>query len=652
MQADYESRVVCVWAGAFGSGYLITPSLILTAGHVAKEASGRVLFAHEDQWWDCRRVWWQDGDVDAALLEINDPDWRPRTVEPVQWGRLTGVRAVTWDSVGFPDAEPLVGGLRETSQLTGTVSPGTRLRGGRYAGQVSAVPSASGTGSPWAGLSGAPFFCDELLVGVVIEDPAAWASGRVEALPVSELAALPEFRDIVERHTAGPVVVESVELSSFLAQPRYAVATHSPASLLLADVAAVRFRGRKDLLNKLTRWCRGGGVSVRLITGPGGQGKTRFARELASRMRAQNWLTGWLKPSPVEQADYKLVRQNGEPLLLVIDYAETKADEVARLLGTLLEGQSAAPVRVLLLARSSGEWWERVQTAAPGIRELTADAIVDLLPLEANSDGRRRAFTEAVEDLASGLARMPQYQDSDWRSIAESVQPPEGLGGARYDAVLAIHMAALAALLQGATTDQPGTTVLVEDVLLDHEQAYWERTAAGYGVHLHPRSLQRAVAAATLTEVTAETGAMAVCAAMPGLRDRREDEQLATVLWLHDLYPGAPGKYWAGLQPDRLADHLIAKVVSSAPELLDKLLPALTGEYACQAFTVLGRGSTHQPIRSAKSARPFSCIRTNSRCRPHVQRPESRIPPRSPTPSTSCLTGTSRCRRSWPSTFS
>jgi tetratricopeptide (TPR) repeat protein len=596
MQADYESRVVCVWAGAYGSGYLIAPSLVLTAGHVAKEANGRVLFAHEDQWWECRRVWWQDGDVDAALLEINDPDWRPRGLEPVRWGQLTGARPVAWDAVGFPDIEPLVGGLRETSQPTGTVSPGTRLRGGRYAGQVTAVPSVSGTGSPWAGLSGAPFFCGELLAGVIIEDPAAWASGRVEALPVMVLAGLPEFRGIVERHAAGPMVLESVELSGFLAQPRYAGTPRSPASLLLADAATVRFRGRKDLLNKLTRWCRGDGVSVRLITGPGGQGKTRFARELASQMQAQNWLAGWLKPSPEERADYRLVRQTREPLLLVIDYAETRADEVVRLLGTLLEGQTAAPVRVLLLARSSGEWWERVKTSTPGIRELTSDAVVDLQPLEINRDGRRKAFAEAAADLAFGLAGIPPFQDSDWRGIAECIQPPEDLGDARYETVLAIHMTALATLLQGATTAQARAEGLIEDILLDHEQAYWERTAAGYGVHLHPRSLQRAVAAAVLTEAPTEADAMAACAAVPGLRDRREDEQLATVLWLHDLYPGASGRYLAGLQPDRLADHLIGKVAASSPDLLGRLLPALTAASARHAFTVLGRAWTRQPI--------------------------------------------------------
>ena len=103
-------------------------------------------------------------------------------------------------------------------------------------------------------------------------------------------------------------------------------------------------------------------------------------------------------------------------------------------------------------------------------------------------------------------------------------------------------MTALASVLQGRTTAQPRVEGLIEDVLLDHEQDYWERTAAGNGIHLHPRTLRRAVAAAALTEAPTEADAMAVCAAVPGLRDMREDEQLATVLWLRDLIQGLPGR--------------------------------------------------------------------------------------------------------------
>src|SRR6185295_13833674 len=98
------------------------------------------------------------------------------------------------------------------------------------------------------------------------------------------------------------------------------------------------------------------------------------------------------------------------------------------------------------------------------------DAVIDLQPLELSFDGRRKAFAEAVDDLAARLPGIPLLRGTDWRNIAHSVGPPEDLGHPRYEAVLRIHMAALAALLQAAEPKAAETGGLLEDVLLDHEQ--------------------------------------------------------------------------------------------------------------------------------------------------------------------------------------
>ena len=61
------------------------------------------------------------------------------------------------------------------------------------------------------------------------------------------------------------------------------------------------------------------------------------------------------------------------PVLLVVDYAETRADMQA-----LLEAMLAdpGPTRVLLLARSLGEWWDRLaEQPAPAVGRLLADAV-------------------------------------------------------------------------------------------------------------------------------------------------------------------------------------------------------------------------------------------------------------------------------------
>src|SRR6266568_2696763 len=72
----------------------------------------------------------------------------------------------------------------------------------------------------------------------------------------------------------------------------------------------------------------------------------------ASALRAARW--GW--PGRV---------------LLVVDYAETRI----RLPQLLREvAADAGPVRLLLLARSAGEWWDRLSAGEPAVRDLLAVA--------------------------------------------------------------------------------------------------------------------------------------------------------------------------------------------------------------------------------------------------------------------------------------
>jgi hypothetical protein len=64
----------------------------------------------------------------------------------------------------------------------------------------------------------------------------------------------------------------------------------SPARLLDPRREVVGFVGRQGELAELAAWCQDGhGRRLRLVTGPGGVGKTRLAVELADRMRAAGW---------------------------------------------------------------------------------------------------------------------------------------------------------------------------------------------------------------------------------------------------------------------------------------------------------------------------------------------------------------------------
>src|SRR4051794_28076385 len=68
-------------------------------------------------------------------------------------------------------------------------------------------------------------------------------------------------------------------------------------------------------------------LALRLITGPGGQGKTRLALELCGRRQQAGWYAGFidrdLELAAVPTAWGSIV-ERGRPVLIVLDYAETR----------------------------------------------------------------------------------------------------------------------------------------------------------------------------------------------------------------------------------------------------------------------------------------------------------------------------------------
>jgi tetraacyldisaccharide-1-P 4'-kinase len=70
-----------------------------------------------------------------------------------------------------------------------------------------------------------------------------------------------------------------------------------PSFLLQARYVVVPFRGRTAELAEVAAWCHSSDVvSTRLVTGPGGSGKTRFAAEIRKRLVDRGWLAGFLQP--------------------------------------------------------------------------------------------------------------------------------------------------------------------------------------------------------------------------------------------------------------------------------------------------------------------------------------------------------------------
>ncbi|MFI6143862.1 tetratricopeptide repeat protein [Streptomyces sp. NPDC051109] len=642
-----EERLVAVTGpGGPGSGYVIGPRLVLTSAHVvapehpdpARAMPLRVFRPGRAPVYEGRVVWCgrPGGRDDAALVRVDDRTWVPVHGPSVRWGRfvtdLPGQRAVT---SGVPDVAQRDGQPVDTRQLSGDVNPGSGRVTNRYVLDLGQHPPAwpGSTGrrtSPWGGMSGAPMFCGRLLTGVIAEDPAHSGHGALVAVPSYVLHGDPGFRAACAEHGAGEAGLEPVEfqhLAEIDAVP-VAEASGSPAFVLRAERRAVPFHGRATCLDLLTDWCGQDGFGAFLLHGPAGQGKTRLGHQLTARMAGEKWAVLW--PRARGAADgLAVVRDAVKPLLIVLDYAEARADQLAALLEAAAEHGGRTRVKVLLLARTAGDWWAGVRTEHHLAEALLANAQVHgLAALEPDPAGRHDAYVAARAALASALTGLPGYAGHDWAGVHARLPVPalerEGFGNA-----LTLHMTALADLLDAAlppwpaeasppaapaaTADRPRPEEEVEDRLLTHERRYWERTAGAaphFKGHLSPAALRDALTAAQMAGAADEDQADGVLCRVPSLQGQLRDRRNSVRVWIGSLYPPTDDGPWGSLQPDRLRERLAGRQLETDPRLVGHIVSGSTGAQAVELLTLCTRAAAH-PVFRGRLDRPVSdlCVR-------------------------------------------
>ena len=360
---------------------------------------------------------------------------------------------------------------------------------------------------------------------------------------------------------------------------------YGPAHLLEPGLGVVPFTGRADELAALEGWCLAGdGGLVRLVTGGGGAGKTRLALELCRRMAGRGWRCAWVD----EGAEGGAVRREraagpGARLLLVADYAEARAgvEELVK-----AAARDAGVVRVLLLARHAGDWWQRLGAGAGTVRDVLAGASV-VMPM--------------ADDLVPGLAAQEVVRRAVPFFAARRGVPAPDAGLVAVPAagelrVLDLHAAALVAVLQSERRpDGPRLEVDAETVmgvLLGHERHYWQGRAESAGLTGGSDGLSLA----QLSQVAA-AGCLLGAGTAEGLAGRVPGVAVteAVALWLRELYPpGADGELGV-IRPDRLAELLVSTELGSSPALAEACLTGLDAAQARRALVLLARASGEHP---------------------------------------------------------
>lgn len=629
------ARVTEVWAsgdrgGMRGSGYLLDGELILTAGHVVDAVGehgceARPLGAGE---WVRGEVVWRGAECDAALIRV--VRHVTGATGNTRLGRFGTDGRADVRAVGFPRAQAKDLGrlsIVDAEDVYGQVAPLTGIKTGTLSLHVAGSVPVGRPGAAtalWRGMSGAALFSGPLLVGIVTLVAANFGADRLEAVSVETMAREPEFLAALTGAGDRPPlleVVEDVDLTRGLIRPPHrpmpeqataeALRAGAIGFLLEPEYGVVPFHGRAGELDEYAGWSEcSPDVAVRLLTGPPGAGKTRFAAELCRHRQADGALAGFLDANGARHRFAQLAEVSSS-LLVVIDEAQSRIDEIADLLGAVASAGRRRPARILLLAREAGEWWpeaieERLGEHADGRVALAMATLRRLAPLDDGVEDRERSFRAATAAFAERLGERAEA-------------PPPDLSPAAFGEVLFVHLAALSAIAGAATVS--GTGEIADALLafaLRRESRYWTSTARSRQLELAQPVLEAAVAVATMTSASSQEEAASLLRALPDLADAPEQTVRRAARWLRELYPppstattapvadpgrSASGGWFRPLGPALLGETLIAKVLGSehTPELAERLLSRVRSPVAVyRALSALNQTAREHP--SAREA--------------------------------------------------
>ncbi|MFF4060093.1 hypothetical protein ACFYZ0_30630 [Streptomyces sp. NPDC001708] len=337
-----------------------------------------------------------------------------------------------------------------------------------------------------------------------------------------------------------------------------------PLKFLWARHDAIRFHPR-DELDFLQDWFQapdplGPRTRIVLLHGVGGAGKTRLAAELAHRLSATGWYTGFLVRDPDPQ-DRAWLSDVASPLLVVVDYVEDrKSGDVINVLRTLRERE--APTCLLLTARTVSGWWE--EEIAVALKEDGHPYALHDSALAARHPRQTGVYRAAVrsfggsELVAMGSAPPPDPDSGRWTTL---------------DLVMLAWLAARADGTGAAPPSAPPSTPTSEkdlyEKILDHELGYWVRAyKARVGMpSKRTKAMLREAGACLSLLAPQEERLDHTLKAVRGLaNDGTRRDEIAALL--ADLLPAAPEDGTLAVRPDPLGTHLASSVFSTDRALL------------------------------------------------------------------------------------
>jgi hypothetical protein len=331
----------------------------------------------------------------------------------------------------------------------------------------------------------------------------------------------------------------------------------APSRLLSARYRLAPFVGRRGDLEELAGWRDApDSVAVRLVHGPGGQGKTRLAAQFGAMSLRSGWGVWTARWDAALPPGGSGLPTGPAGLLVIVDYAErwSLVDLLRLVVDPRLQRHS--PLRVLLLARPAGPWWQAVSYRWEN---------QDLAVSDQGLGPVARTRAERVETFTTTRDRFAEILGGD---DPEQIVVPPQLDDDAYRLILTVHMAALVGV-DAARSGRvaPRNPADLSGYLLRREYDHWQwlHDKPEQPLVTGPKTMSRAVFAATLTRpVPFETAVavvdrVGVAPVAGGARQVVDDHAVC--------YPPADRlTALEPLYPDRLGEDFVAAVLPGNPD--------------------------------------------------------------------------------------
>jgi hypothetical protein len=254
--------------------------------------------------------------------------------------------------------------------------------------------------------------------------------------------------------------------------------------LLLPKYRIVEFEHRDQELSDFGNWCNEAQlVDLRLYVGVGGTGKTRLMVEACEQQwRTAGWRAGFMRhTNGLNRIGlYRGLLEDSRSLLVVFDYAELRREEIQTFISCVLArldaGAGDPRIRIVLLSREAGDWWEKELPAGhDGVPEFLAGvkakqgSVQRLKPIAGEQVDRTTLFSRWRSAFAQRQGRaVPETVSLSWKRLL--AQP--GMDRSLFIAIAALASAA------APETQVPASIEAMLQWIINRERTRWRASIA------------------------------------------------------------------------------------------------------------------------------------------------------------------------------